>query len=135
MTIPAHKVLIVEDNDNDRLLLTRVLQKAGYLVWYAWDAFSVLPETRKFKPEVIVLDMGLPGGGGMAVLDRLQRQMDLMQTPIIVYSGHDDEILSARLGKYPNVRSYLVKTATDWTSLLEAVGAAVSQGEKAEGHQ
>ena len=83
------KVLLVEDDkDNVRAMAVR-LKAYGYQLVVAHDAVSAISTARKEKPDVIVLDLGLPGGDGFIVMQRLKSNVDLMLVPIVVVSARD----------------------------------------------
>ncbi|HKT90046.1 MAG TPA: response regulator [Candidatus Sulfotelmatobacter sp.] len=83
------KVLLVEDDkDNVRAMAVR-LRAYGYQLVVAHDAISAISTARKEKPDIIVLDLGLPGGDGFVVMQRLKSNVDLMLVPIIVVSARD----------------------------------------------
>lgn len=83
------KVLLVEDDkDSVRAMAVR-LKAYGYQLAVAHDAISAISTARKEKPDVIVLDLGLPGGDGFVVMQRLKSNVDLMLVPIVVVSARD----------------------------------------------
>jgi len=83
------KILIVDDN-MDLLRGLQVLLKAkGYEVAFAIDGTSAISSARKEKPDVIILDIGLPAGDGFFVMDRLRSIMPLAPIPVIVLTARD----------------------------------------------
>lgn len=82
-------ILIVEDDAVARQVLQRALRQAGFEVAVAPDALSAVSQARTRRPELVVLDLGLPAGGGFAVMERLRVLPDLSGTPILVVSGRD----------------------------------------------
>jgi DNA-binding response OmpR family regulator len=98
----AKKILVVDD-DRDLLrgLVIR-LRSEGYETVTAADAVSATSIARKEKPDLIILDLGLPGGDGYVVMDRL-RSMLMVDTPIIVLTARDpltDSAKSIRKGAF-----------------------------------
>ena len=84
-----NKILLIED-DKDTIRAMAVRFKAkGYQLAVANDAISALSLARKEKPDLIVLDLGLPAGDGFMVMQRLKANYDLMLVPIIVVSARD----------------------------------------------
>jgi two-component system KDP operon response regulator KdpE len=65
------------------------LKANGYDTAFASDALSSVTEARKQQPDLIILDLGLPGGDGFVVIERLKRHPSLAVIPIIVISGRD----------------------------------------------
>lgn len=82
------RILIVDDETQLRLALKRALEGHGYSVREAEDGESGLREFDVFKPDVVLLDLMLPGMSGVEVCATLRRTA---QTPIIVLSVIDDE--------------------------------------------
>jgi CheY-like chemotaxis protein len=89
MSGPAERrpALVVDDDPNMQRWVGAVLQPAGYQVVTAADAVSALMLVRSSLPELIVLDLGLPAGGGHSFLERLRKLASFQQTPVIVLSG------------------------------------------------
>lgn len=83
------KLLLIEDDkDTVRAMAVR-LKAQGYDLVVASDAISAISTARKEKPDLIILDLGLPGGDGFVVMDRLRSNCELMTIPIIVVSARD----------------------------------------------
>lgn len=90
----ARRVLIVEDDKTVHAVLKAVFQKDGWQVASALDAMQGLMMARQMKPDLLILDMGLPAGGGASVFERLQQMSGTFQTPVLVYSSAEkDEVL------------------------------------------
>jgi DNA-binding response OmpR family regulator len=83
------KVLIVDDDADLRRILQLAVGAAGYQAVLAADGVSALQAAQREHPAVIVLDLGLPGGDGFSVLDRLGASTTLAGIPVVVVSGRD----------------------------------------------
>jgi DNA-binding response OmpR family regulator len=83
------KILIIDDDQPLLLGLTTRLKASGYSVVTAADAITALTVARKELPDLIILDLGLPGGDGFLVLERIRSLADLAATPVIVLSARD----------------------------------------------
>jgi DNA-binding response OmpR family regulator len=81
------KILVIEDDADIRTLLKMQLGNAGYDTAFAWDAVTALTIARKEEPDLIMLDIGLPGGDGWVVMERLQTLAPFAMIPIIVVSA------------------------------------------------
>jgi two-component system KDP operon response regulator KdpE len=82
------RVLIIDDETQLRRALSRTLGGHGYATREAEDGESGLREFQSFKPDVVLLDLVLPGLDGVAVCRRLR---ETWQTPVIVLSAVGDE--------------------------------------------
>lgn len=83
------KILLVDDDPDVRLAMHVRLKANGYDTAFASDALSCVAEARKQQPDVIILDLGLPGGDGFVVIERLNRHPALAVIPVIVVSARD----------------------------------------------
>jgi DNA-binding response OmpR family regulator len=91
-----NKILIIED-DQDMVRAMGVRLKAqGYTLVVANDAISAISTAKKEKPDLIILDLGLPAGDGFVVMQRLRMLYDLILVPIIVVSARDPKINEPR---------------------------------------
>ena len=93
----ARRVLIVDDDDAFRSLMRTQLSHAGYTVLDARDAASALQIARAMAPDVITVDLMMPGIDGWAFIDRLRNEPGLANIPIVVVSGAADAKNDARL--------------------------------------
>lgn len=87
--MPGKKIMLVEDDKDTVRAMGIRLKSQGYSLVVAADAISAISTARKEKPDLIVLDLGLPGGDGFVVMQRLKSNYDLMLVPIIVVSARD----------------------------------------------
>lgn len=83
------KILLVDDDPDVRLAMHVRLKAHGYDTAFASDALSCIVEAGKHIPDLILLDLGLPGGDGFTVIESLKRDPALARIPIIVVSGRD----------------------------------------------
>src|SRR5580704_1492275 len=83
------KILIVED-DMDFLMGMGIRLKAhGYRVISASGGVTAISTAQREKPDLVLLDLGLPAGDGFVVIETMRRLLPLAQIPIIVLSARD----------------------------------------------
>ena len=85
----ADKILVVEDELALQETLAYNLKRQGYTVQTAGDGPAALEAARSFKPELILLDVMLPGFDGFEVARTLRKELS---TPILMLTARDDEI-------------------------------------------
>jgi CheY-like chemotaxis protein len=85
----SRKILIVDDNADIRLGMHLRLKANQYETFFAADALSGVAEARKHRPDLIILDLGLPAGDGFTVMESLKQIPFLAVIPIIVVSARD----------------------------------------------
>ncbi len=113
-------VLIVEDDEFLRALAAKRLDKDGFNVQVAVDGETAVATAKEIKPDVIVLDLILPGLDGFEVLEKIKAEESLKAVPIIVFSnlGQKEDIERAQ---YLGAASFLVKSNFTLDDLLEKV--------------
>lgn len=79
-------VLIVEDDRWQAELLARQIENAGYSIELCGDGIAAFAAIDQRKPDVIILDMMLPGPNAMVFLHELRSHADLMTIPVIMCS-------------------------------------------------
>jgi DNA-binding response OmpR family regulator len=83
------KILIVDDDQDVRQAMHIRLKANAYDTCFASDALNSITEANKQRPDLVILDLGLPGGDGYVVMERLRRYPALAVIPIIVVSARD----------------------------------------------
>jgi two-component system, OmpR family, response regulator AdeR len=86
----SKKILIVEDNQSTGALLASQLQKAGFEVLLAPDAMVATKEANRWKPDLVILDLMLPAGGGTSVLKNMKKSVYTATTPVIAVTASLD---------------------------------------------
>ena len=82
------KILVVEDNEMNRDMLSRRLERRGYQVLQALDGIEGLRTAQTEKPDLILLDISLPEMDGWEVLHYLKSQPTTRQIPVIALTAH-----------------------------------------------
>ncbi len=105
-----YTVLLAEDDKVQTAMLSQQLRQRGYSVAAAYDATYTFMVAMKSPPDVVVLDIMMPGGTGKAVLQRLKGSAKTLHIPVIVLSGLADRRVIEEV-RAMGACDYLVKPA------------------------
>ncbi len=83
------KILIVDDDKMNRLLLSTILSRMSYHVSEACDGIDCLKKTVSLSPDLILMDVGMPGMDGMEVTRQLKKNDETKNIPVMIISAHD----------------------------------------------
>jgi CheY-like chemotaxis protein len=86
----SHRVLVIDDNVDVAEMLAAYLHQIGHDVIQAHDGRTGLDAARRYQPEVVVCDIGLPGLDGYEVARRLRQMPDLRSPLLIAVSGYGE---------------------------------------------
>ncbi len=95
------KILIVEDNEPNRQMLARRLERKGFAVIAAPDGEEGYSLARAEAPDLILMDLSLPGMDGWQVIDLLKSEISTRDTPVIILTAHaliDDRSKAVAVG-------------------------------------
>jgi CheY-like chemotaxis protein len=81
----------VDDNVDAAESIAMILRVSGYDVRCVHDGPSVLPAAKSYRPDVVVLDIGLPGLSGYDVARELRGQPEFKRTPLVAVTGYGQE--------------------------------------------
>lgn len=84
------KILVVEDHKDSCVWISAVLRQSGYQPIQACDGTLAVRLAHSERPDLILLDLHLPCGGGEFVMESLQRLPDTARIPVIIMSGDAD---------------------------------------------
>lgn len=117
------RVLIVDDDEIMRMLVSRFLAQDGFGADEACDATTALDAIRRRRPDLVLLDVVMPGRDGLDLLEQLRRDSDL---PVILVTSRGDEadrVMGLRLG----ADDYIVKPFSP-AELVARVTAVLRRG-------
>jgi DNA-binding response OmpR family regulator len=123
------KILAVEDEPDITLALRLIFERAGYHFISCPDGLSGLRMVHEEKPDVVLLDVGLPGMDGWTVLERIR---DLADLPVLMLSAHGQEIDKVR-GLRAGADDYVTKPFTNNELLARAEALLRRAGKTAGG--
>ena len=112
------KVLVIEDDEYSRDALAHLLDAEGYDAQSAHDGEAGLEKAKETKPDVIVLDLNLPGIDGQQVIKRIRGDQSLASIPILVVTGDDDKAAQAAVDI--GADGYLTKPV-EFDTLISAI--------------
>lgn len=92
------KILIVDDEPSILNLISSYLEKEGYEVFTATDGPTGLKASRAYKPDLIVLDIMLPGMDGLEVLTHIRRESDVYVIMLTAKTEETDKIVGLSVG-------------------------------------
>lgn len=81
-------ILLVEDFDDTRLMMKLWLMKQGYRVLEAENGEQAIELARREQPDLIIMDMMMPGLGGLDATRQIREYQSLRQTPIVAVSAY-----------------------------------------------
>lgn len=103
MPIPSAHILVVDDEPDIRNILQDILQDEGYTVSVAENAEHARIRFKADQPNLVMLDIWMPGEDGMSVLKHWVESDQLQNTPVVMISGHgtvENAVEAVRLGAY-----------------------------------
>jgi two-component system, cell cycle response regulator DivK len=105
METTAPRILIIDDNDANIALTTFVLESAGFSVHAVTDAALSQAATAAFRPDLILMDIRLPGGDGLRMTRALRSQASTRDIVIVAYTawamkGDESRFLAAGCDAY-----------------------------------
>jgi CheY-like chemotaxis protein len=90
-------ILVVDDDPVTLQLLGTALRQQGYRVMTAMDATQGMMTVRRGSPDIVLLDVMLPGGGGVDTLKKLKTNSQTQLIPVIAMSSSDDAALPSKV--------------------------------------
>jgi CheY-like chemotaxis protein len=120
------RLLVIDDNEADRYLITRSLAKLGYEVRTAAGGAIGVEAARMDPPDVVIVDLRMPGVDGFDVLEQLRSDPATRDVPIVVHTGLGPESLEALLLDERNIR-FVDKTHVGSDRLADTIAELLAQ--------
>ncbi len=86
-----YRILIVEDDRSQALFAEGILRNTGMETLVVLDALEVMPALERFQPDLLLMDLNMPGANGIELTSLIREQEAFMHTPIVFLSGESDE--------------------------------------------
>jgi twitching motility two-component system response regulator PilH len=119
--VAIQKILIVDDSPTERYYLTDILVRNGFAVTTADNGEEALAMIRAERPELILMDVVMPGANGFQITRSIARDPDLAQVPVIICSSKSQE--TDRIwGMRQGAKDYFIKPV-DPARLLARIAA------------
>ena len=106
--MPIKSILIVDDSATDRQYLSDLLAKNGYKVSTAQDADEALAKAKQLRPDLVLMDVVMPGQNGFQATRTLSKDEATKQIPIIICTSKGQET-DRNWGLKQGARDYIVK--------------------------
>ncbi len=119
----SETILIVDDDEDFIKMLAHDLQRANYKTLKAYDVDQGMRLAREEKPDLIIIDLLLPGGGGFIFFEHLKSLAYTQNTPVIVLTAVKDEEYKQKMME-AGVKYYIEKPY-DLSLLLNAIEVAI----------
>ena len=120
------RILCVEDNDDNQYMLHRRLTKAGFEVKIERNGAQVAKWAKTLLPDLIVMDLNLPGLNGWEATHQLKNQAETKHIPIIVLSAHAEES-SREKARAAGCDAYHTKPI-DFARLVDRINSLLGSG-------
>jgi len=91
MDMQAKKILIMEDEPDSLMMLSMALKSAGYIVFGAPDGEEGLRIFREERPDLVILDIVMPGIDGWEVLKKIKAGLKSKRIPVIMLTGKSED--------------------------------------------
>ncbi|MBN1582351.1 MAG: response regulator [Anaerolineae bacterium] len=119
-TVARKTILVVEDSSTQSLHLRALLEDAGVGAIVANNGFEGVQMAQVLRPDLIVLDVQMPGMNGLQVCEALKQIKETCDIPIIMLTRHDDPEMVA-LGMQSGITDYIPKDAFADVVLIETL--------------
>ena len=121
----APKILVIDDDKTFTTMAGSLLRAAGYIPVVAFDAMQGFMFAQREGPALILLDLSMPAGGGMQLLERLQHSSRTLNVPVIIVTGTAGPSLE-KDAKEKGVAA-VVKKPVESKALLELVKQVLAE--------
>lgn len=122
----VRKILIVDDEVNNRLLLTTILEHAGYEVAEASDGAQALGLARSSRPDLVIIDLNMPGMGGLDLIKALRADPAIADARLALYTATTADASMEQFMETAGVDCVITKPSEP-QDVIEAVRVALER--------
>ena len=122
--MPKPLILVIDDSRDERIIARTLLRRYGYRVLTARTAQRGVRLAGRMHPDLIVLDLMMPGTDGIGAMTELRTDATTAAIPIILYTAYAD-IFWRQLAELDNVR--ILEKPIGGTTFVDAIGAVLHQ--------
>ncbi len=120
-------ILVVDDSPTESHLMKTYLEKHGYQVSVVTDGSQAVQNARQLKPDLILMDVVMPGINGFQATRALNKDPDVKGTPVIIVSSKSQES-DIVWGLRQGATDYVVKPFTESTLINKVTNALLQKG-------
>lgn len=117
------RILVVDDSETERFTIGETLKSKGYFVFFAESGEKGVEQARNLKPDLIVMDVVMPGMNGFQACRQITTDAETAHIPVVMCTTKDqdsDKMWGTRQG----AKAYIVKPI-DQTELLAKIGELI----------
>jgi len=122
--IPMTQIMIVDDSPTDAHVLKKMLEKNGYETVTAVDACEGIEVAKREKPDLILMDVVMPGLNGFQATRELTSDPETSDIPVIIVTRKDQKV-DRVWGMRQGARDYVTKPVSE-NSLMSLINAALA---------
>lgn len=82
-------IMVVDDDEDTRFVMSELLRREGYVVIEAANAAEAEQQAVKQTPDLILMDLSMPGTDGLTAIWNLRKHKEIADVPIVIVSAHD----------------------------------------------
>ena len=116
--LTGYSIVVADDEPDTLLFIATVLRDAGAIVYEASDGDEALEMTRREEPDLVTLDIQMPGKDGAEVFEAMRRDPSLREIPVCIISGKPELRRLIYQRTVPPPEGYLDKPITEKSLLL-----------------
>jgi len=122
--IPVTQIMIVDDSPTDTHQLKKILEKNGFTTLTAADATEGIEVAKRERPDLILMDVVMPGLNGFQATRELSSDPETSSIPVIIVTAKDQQVDRA-WGMRQGARNYVTKPVTEG-ALLELISETLA---------